>query len=223
MEPKRMNDATGQVVPLVMLLLALVVIVVLVVGDVGALVARRSQAQNAADAAALAGAAGGEAAARRLAEANGAVLVVYAESESGAVVDVRVRVGTAHARARAERAGTEATAVVTVPGGGDRRGLAPALLAALARADALLRRPVPVVSGFRTAAEQQALWNRRGVNPYPVARPGTSTHERGMAIDVPASFVAALRTVAAEAGLCQPLPRTDPVHFVPCPLANRPG
>jgi hypothetical protein len=94
--------------------------------------------------------------------------------------------------------------------------LAPAMLAALARADGMLGSPVRVVSGLRTRAEQEALWDGRGTNPYPVARPGTSDHERGLAIDVARADVAELRTVADDAGLCQPLPRTDPVHFVLC-------
>jgi hypothetical protein len=49
-----------------------------------------------------------------------------------------------------------------------------------------------------------------------VARPGTSNHERGLAIDVPSAFVATLRGVMAVVGLCQPLPVTDPVHFELC-------
>jgi LAS superfamily LD-carboxypeptidase LdcB len=39
-------------------------------------------------------------------------------------------------------------------------------------------------SGLRTYAEQMRLWNNRGSNPYPVARPGTSRHETGRAADV---------------------------------------
>jgi hypothetical protein len=39
-------------------------------------------------------------------------------------------------------------------------------------------------SGLRTRAEQQRLWDSRGSNPYPVARPGTSRHESGRAADV---------------------------------------
>jgi hypothetical protein len=39
-------------------------------------------------------------------------------------------------------------------------------------------------SGLRTYAEQMRLWNARGSNPYPVARPGTSRHETGRAADV---------------------------------------
>ena len=39
-------------------------------------------------------------------------------------------------------------------------------------------------SGLRTHAEQQALWDARATNPFPVARPGTSNHESGNSADV---------------------------------------
>jgi hypothetical protein len=104
--------------------------------------------------------------------------------------------------------------------GGRRAGLHPDTLFALERADSLLEKrglpsPIPVVSGLRTYAEQMQLWIRRGSNPYPVARPGTSAHELGLAIDVPASWVPLVLAVAAEAGLCQPFPQRDPIHFGP--------
>lgn len=106
------------------------------------------------------------------------------------------------------------------PGGGKRQGLALDTLVALARADALLRArglpsPVPVVSGLRSYSEQLALWARRGSNPYPVATPGTSAHELGLAVDVPVRWVSILNSVAREAGLCQPYPERDPIHFGP--------
>jgi hypothetical protein len=101
-------------------------------------------------------------------------------------------------------------------GSGRRAGLAPAMLAALGRADALLGHAVPIASGLRTRAQQQALWDRRATNPYPVARPGTSDHETGLAVDVPRRAVPEVLGVAAAAGLCRPLPDTDPVHFVVC-------
>jgi hypothetical protein len=41
-----------------------------------------------------------------------------------------------------------------------------------------------ITSGGRSYAEQQRLWDARGSNPYPVARPGTSRHETGRAADV---------------------------------------
>lgn len=88
--------------------------------------------------------------------------------------------------------------------------------AALARAEQLLGQPVPVTSGYRSGAEQRRLWSGRRANPYPVAPPGTSMHERGLAIDVPASLADRLAAVGRAAGLCRPLPATDPVHFELC-------
>lgn len=204
----------GQVAPLAALMVGLSAVLLLAFVPVGQLLTARAQARTAADAAALAGAAEGEEAARRVAEANGGTLLEL--ERRGSEVVVRVEVGGVDAYARARSVGP-AEGERTVPaGGGDRAGLAPAMQAALARADALLGRPVPVMSGLRTRAEQEALWRRRSTNPYPVARPGTSDHERGLAIDVASAAVADLAAVAPAAGLCQPLPVTDPVHFVVC-------
>ena len=41
-------------------------------------------------------------------------------------------------------------------------------------------------------------------------------HQRGLAVDVPLPFVAALAGVAAHAGLCQPYPESHPSHFQLC-------
>jgi hypothetical protein len=41
-----------------------------------------------------------------------------------------------------------------------------------------------ITSGLRTHAEQQALWDTRHTNPFPVAPPGTSNHEHGDSADV---------------------------------------
>jgi hypothetical protein len=205
------GDDRGQAVPLAAAMLAVVVVALVGLVPLGVAVHERAAARTAADAAALAGAIEGEHAARQLADANGGELVTF--QRTGDEVLVRVRVGDAAADARARaisRSGPGAAA------GRGRGGLAPAMLAALARADGLLGHPVQVVSGLRTRAEQQALWDRRHTNPYPVARPGTSDHERGLAVDVGRSAVAELAAVAARAGLCQPLPATDPVHFVAC-------
>lgn len=209
----------GQAAPLAVAMVALAAITLLAMVPVGNALDGRTRARTAADAAALAGAVEGEDGARRLAEANGGELVEFEVDGDRTLVEVRVGELTAHAGARATRsARLPATPddARTPAGGGDRAGLAPAMQAALARADGLLGRPVPVVSGLRTRAEQEALWTGRATNPYPVARPGTSDHERGLAIDVPRDFVDDLLAVAAAAGLCQPLPRTDPVHFVVC-------
>ena len=41
---------------------------------------------------------------------------------------------------------------------------------------------------FRDRARQQYLYDNRGANSNPVARPGTSNHEGGYAFDVPERF-----------------------------------
>lgn len=201
----RASGERGQALPIVLLLVALTGAALLVVGRVGARAAAAARARSAADAAALAGAAAGPDVAREVARLNGSTATVV----SGDVGDltVTVRVGDEEAQARAVGPGA------AVAGTG---GLVPELQAAISRAAALLGRPLPIVSGLRTRAEQATLWARRATNPYPVAPPGTSAHERGRAIDVSRSFVPVLVGVAAAAGLCRPLPTSDPVHFEPC-------
>ena len=206
----------GQALPLAAAMLAVVAVALVALVPVGRALGDRARARTAADAAALAGAVEGEQAASDLAADNGGELLEF--ERSGDEVVVRVQVGGADAFARARLAAPRpGVPDASGPaGGGDRAGLAPAMLAALARADGLLGRPVHVVSGLRSRAEQEALWDRRHDNPYPVARPGTSDHERGLAVDVSRSAVADLAAVAGAAGLCRPLPDTDPVHFVVC-------
>jgi hypothetical protein len=208
---RRRSSERGQAVPLLLVVLLLATLAAVVVAEVGAATIERAEAQAAADAAALAGAVHGAEEARRTAEANGAELTAYRDLGTVVVVDVRHRRATATAAADAPP---------LAAGAGDRAGLAPIVLAALARADELLGAPVPVVSGRRSAAEQQALWDARASNPFPVAPPGTSLHERGLAVDVPLDVASRLVAAASGTGLCQPLPRTDPVHFEPCPPNN---
>lgn len=197
----------GQALPLVLVALALAVAVMVATGGLAQRAVAAAQARTAADAAALAGAARGEDEARTVAADNDAEVVAYAEA--GPRVRVEVAVRGRHAVAAAER-------LTPPPGVGGIEGLTPAMQAAIARAEALLGQPVPITSGWRSPAQQQWLWDHRDTNPYPVARPGTSMHERGLAIDVPSWFVAPLRSVAAEAGLCFPLPESDPIHFELC-------
>lgn len=206
--------------PFVVLVLVCGGLGVVWLGRIGAAAVDRARARTAADAAALAGAAEGESAARLVAARNGARVASY--REEGRDVALRVALGRAEAQARATR---EPRGVVTSGATGPgsiRGGLAPALRAALARAEQLLGRRVPITSGFRSTEEQSAMWRRRGSNPYPVARPGTSMHERGLAVDVPAALVASLLRVAPAAGLCQPYPQRDPVHFEVCRRAPPP-
>lgn len=205
---ERGSGERGSVVPIVALLALAIGGLAVGVGRVGADAVASARARAAADAAALAGAAEGEAAARRLAEANGGDLLHY-EAE-GAEVQVEVVVGGARATARAERSAGGGG------GGATAAGLSAEVRQAIAAAEVLLGRPVPITSGWRSPAAQQALWDRRATNPFPVARPGTSSHERGTAVDVPRAFAPALAAVGRQVGLCRPLPTSDPVHFELC-------
>ena len=206
----RARDEAGQVLPLVAVLIAVIGVMAMQVARVGEAASLRARAQTAADAAALAGAAAGEDAAASEARANQARLLDYREIDGDVQVRVQLGAATAQARARGSATGGGSWA------GGSTTGLAPALRAAIARATALLGRPIPITSGFRSVAQQRALWERRATNPYPVAPPGTSMHGRGLAIDVPLSFVPVLLRVARQAGLCQPYPRNDAIHFELC-------
>lgn len=198
----------GSATPLVALLMVAVGGLCLGLGRMGGVANARAEAQTAADAAALAGAAEGPDAAGPLAAANGAA-VEHVEVD-GDDVTVTVRLGDVEAIARAT--GARAGSVIGAPS----TGLAPELRAALAEAGRLLGTEVPVTSGWRSRAEQQRLYDDRGTNPYPVAVPGRSAHERGRAVDVPRWFVARLASVSMRVGLCRPWPTTDPIHFELC-------
>ena len=202
----------GQATPLAVLILALTGSVLLLLAEMGGAAIDRAEARTAADAAALAGAVEGPTAARELAAIAGGEVIDSRQDATGFTVTVRV--GDATTTARAEAIGGPT-------GGGSRTGLAPGLLAAIDRAESLLGRPITIVSGFRSRADQQRLWDNRATNPFPVAPPGTSRHESGLAIDVPADLVADLRRVGPAAGLCSPLPVTDPVHFELCRWSPR--
>jgi hypothetical protein len=203
------GEERGSVTPLVAVLVLAVGGLVVAFGRLGAVATGAATAQAAADAAALAGAADGEGAARQLAADNGAVLERY--EADGAAVEVLVRAGRGTARARAVAEGGSPGSAASVA------GLTPEMQAALAAAADLLGVPaIPITSGWRSTAQQAALWANRATNPFPVARPGTSAHERGTAVDVPRTFAPRLAAVAGRVGLCRPWPDTDPVHFELC-------
>lgn len=69
-----------------------------------------------------------------------------------------------------------------------------------------------VTSGYRSYAQQLAIWNS-GVRP--AARPGTSMHERGLAIDVsnPSQFAAIMAGAPAGVRLYSGASYGDPIHF----------
>lgn len=210
--PFRGGDERGQVAPLLALFAVGIGLACLGLGRFAAGAVNAARARTAADASALAGSVAGEDEARSLARRNGGHLEAF--EAAGSDVRVRVRVGphTVSARARS----TSNRAHADMPASAGPNAMAPALRAALARAEQLLGGPVPVTSGYRSAADQRRLWRGRATNRFPVAPPGTSMHERGLAIDVPAAFAQRLASVAAGAGLCRPYPSTDPVHFEIC-------
>jgi hypothetical protein len=80
---------------------------------------------------------------------------------------------------------------------------------------------IKVTSGKRSTERQAALYANRANNPYPVARPGTSKHELGLAVDlVPTGARSSRISVAiGEAGEREGLrwggrfTKRDPVHF----------
>lgn len=76
---------------------------------------------------------------------------------------------------------------------------------------------VGVVSAFRTRAEQQVLydrWLRREPGANPAAKPGTSNHERGLAIDITPNSSGPMRDIFARWGLRFPVPG-EPWHVEP--------
>jgi D-alanyl-D-alanine dipeptidase len=68
-----------------------------------------------------------------------------------------------------------------------------------------------ISSAYRSREKQEELWNNRANNRYPVAPPGTSSHERGQAVDI-LNFQTAERYLKQQ-GLYRPDPVGDPIHF----------
>lgn len=164
------------------------------VSRVGEVIAERTRAQTAADAAALAAAAesalgGGQdpkGQATRFARLNGAVLEECLCVPGATAAQVRVRIGLASASARAVFDAARALPVGIAPG-----RLHPVLEASLARLAEASGNRVFVVSGARSFEEQSALWEEAlqehgspEIADDWVARPGTSMHERGLAVDL---------------------------------------
>lgn len=77
---------------------------------------------------------------------------------------------------------------------------------------------IPPRGGFRTHAQQAALYATASTNPYPVAAPGQSYHEYGAALDLnilggtAADYQAMGAIVTGTYGLVSGLP-ADPVHM----------
>lgn len=197
---------------------------VLVLGTitVGNAAVRRSRAQAAADAAALAAAAEAAAVghgdpsgvAARYARFNGGRLLSCLCVSGATAAQVRVSVGDATARARAVFDPERVAAVDAY------EGLEPRLSAAVGRLLQASGGRVRMVSGYRTREQQELLWQdalaRYGDADRAddwVARPGTSPHERGVAVDLGGDLALAIELIdRMQLPLVRPLPH-EPWHF----------
>ncbi len=189
--------------------------------DIAHVVSARAQAQAAADAAALAAAAESsiygrgdpETAARRFARLNGGELRACLCEPGATAAQVEVAVGVVTARARAIM---DPDRVMPA----DVGRLQPLLATSVQRLLAAARGAVVVASAYRSHAEQEALW-AEALAKYGdpeiaddwVARPGTSRHELGLAVDLDGDLALAGRLVAGLGlPLWDPLPN-EPWHF----------
>lgn len=161
---------------------------------VGEAIGHRARAQTAADAAALAAVAesalggGGDPReqALRFARLNGAVLEDCLCVPGATAAQVKVRIGSASASARAAFDPTRVLPAPVSPG-----RLHPVLEAAVTRLLEASGNRITVVSGLRSFEEQNDLWEEalrehgsvEAADDW-VAPPGTSMHERGLAVDL---------------------------------------
>jgi secretion/DNA translocation related TadE-like protein len=195
------------------------------VTDVGGAVTRRARAQLAADAAALAavaesapyGKSDPRAAAAEFADKNGARLIscVCDPGATTALVDVSVEGVRARARAVIDPAMLGPASV-----GVTSDALHPAMKDAVDDLIAAAGGRVYVVSGLRTTEHQAQLWDdalsRYGSAEAAddwVAPPGSSMHERGLAVDLGGDLELAARLVdELDLPLWRPLSK-EPWHF----------
>lgn len=89
------------------------------------------------------------------------------------------------------------------------------LVAALQRVQLHLGREIPYNTAWRSFGEQSCLYNRGG--SAPVAVPGTSNHERGLAVDVNTDFAQSpgVNDVFRRYGLCRTV-AGEPWHYELC-------
>ena len=198
--------------------------------DVAQVSAVKQRAQIAADAAALAAVAesgpfgGGDPkdAADRFAGANGGRVVQCLCRPGATAMQVEVAIDDVTAQARAVFDPTK-----LMPGTADAGGLNPRLGAAVARLIDASHGAVRLVSGYRSYEEQEKLWHeallRYGdpdtADDY-VAVPGTSMHERGLAVDLGGDLKLATALIARlHLPMWRPM-SYEPWHFE---LVHRPA
>jgi Flp pilus assembly protein TadG len=188
----------------------------------------RSRAQTAADSAALAAVAESttyghglpEISARRYAQANGAELVECLCRVGATAAQVRVEIDGVIAEARAV---LDPEAVVPGPPSFPEAaidGLHPSLEGAVRRLIRAAAGSLRIVSGYRSTARQAELWEQalarygsaEAADDW-VAPPGTSMHERGLAVDLAGDLELASELIRRLGlPLHRPLPN-EPWHF----------
>lgn len=74
--------------------------------------------------------------------------------------------------------------------------------------------PTKITSAYRSPAKQMQLYRKylAGQMPYVVAKPGTSLHERGLALDIVSPDPEKLALILAKVGL-KWAGKRDPVHY----------
>lgn len=204
--------------------LALVLFLAAFTTDLAAASTLRARAQLAADAAALAAVAEAgpygrgeqEATAARFADANGARLLECLCEPGATAVQVRVAVGDVVADARATFDPQMLMPATTYTGA----GLHPLLQASVDRLLAAAKGAVTLVSGRRSTERQSELWaealvrygDAESADDW-VARPGTSMHEKGLAVDLGGDLQLAARLVEhLDLPLHRPMSH-EPHHF----------
>lgn len=106
---------------------------------------------------------------------------------------------------------------------GSTKGLNPEFLSRFNTYNAALGNILRIGSGFRSRAQQQVLYNR-WINHVPgqakAAKPGSSNHERGLAIDHTPHSTAKMRAIAGTKGLRYPM-SFEPWHVEPANISRR--
>ncbi len=190
--------------------------------DLAAVAAQRARAQTAADAAALAAAAestiygGGDpqGVAARYARLNEAEIIECLCKAGATAMQVEVAVEDVTAKARAV---LDPEAIIPAR---DAGGLHPLLAEAVRQLISSAHGSVYVVSGYRPPERQRELWER-ALSHYGdpevaddwVARPGSSMHQLGLAVDLGGDLELAARLVdELDLPLVRPLAH-EPWHF----------
>jgi len=97
------------------------------------------------------------------------------------------------------------------------QGLNNNLIKAVQRVQLQLNTEVPMVTAYRSYSEQSCLYSKYAGTSQPVAAPGTSRHESGLAIDVNRDWLNGdnRRQAFRENGLCENV-AGDPGHYELC-------